>query len=719
MKPYHFMTLVLLILSSCNQNSSTPKSQFTYPETKRVKHVDNYFGTPVSDPYQWLENDQDKEQKQWVQNQKKFTAAFLSKLPFRKDIESRLTQLWNYPKIGIPSEHGQKWFVYENNGLQNQSVLYMMDDLDGNNKKIVIDPNRLSKDGTVAISGVEVSPKGNFIAYATSKAGSDWMQWHVKNLNTGDETKDLLDWVKFSGVSWLKDESGFFYSRFDKPVQGNNLISTNYYQKLYFHKLGDAQVKDRLIYQRKDHKDWGFNGEVSKDGRFLIISVSQGTDSRNRLFVKKLKDTNSPVIELIPYLVADYSYIGNRGDLLFFKTTLHAPNGRVIGININDYEKKSLQEIIPESSDVLQSVAIVNGLFSARYLHNAITRIRLFEMDGTLKSTLNLPGIGSASNLSGKEISDIAFLSFSSYTQPKSIYQYDFETNQLSIYSQPKVNFNTNDYVSKQVFYTSKDGTKVPMILSYKKGLKLDGKTPTLLYGYGGFNIAITPRFSVMNLVWMEQGGIYAVANIRGGSEYGELWHLAGSLHQKQNTFDDFIAAAEYLIGKNYTDHNHLSIYGRSNGGLLIGAVLNQRPDLFVAAIPGVGVMDMLRFQKFTIGWAWTSDYGSSENKEDFKVLYQYSPYHNIKPNLPYPATLILTADHDDRVVPYHSFKYAARLQHLNTSALPTMLRIEHNAGHGAGKPTTKKIEEARDILAFLMKYNGMVFTQPNSVSHH
>ncbi len=704
----------LILLSGCDSKdkTATPEtskvSSLQYPISVKGDVVDDYHGTKVSDPYRWLEDEQSSQQQAWIEQQRKLADDYLITIKGRKDLHRRLKQLWNYEKITIPKEYGNRWFIYKNNGLQNQSVLYSMADLDGNDLQVVIDPNKLSEDGTVALSGVSISKNGKYLAYGTSASGSDWQQWQVKDLSSGKKMDDILKWVKFSSASWTKDNKGFFYSRYDEPKTEQALSGANYFQKLYYHRLGTSQSEDKLIYQRPDHKDWGISGSVSNDGRYLIISVWQGTDSRNRLFYKDLTQENSAVVELISELEASYKFIGNKANTFYLQTNLNAAMGKVIAINLQQPNKQNWKTIVAESSNALQSSDINYGMLTLRYLKHAITQIELYDLEGKHKASVNMPGLGTASNLTGDEHSDIAFISFESYLQPTSIYQYDFENNSLKLYQQPEVKFNPKDYVSKQVFYKSKDGTQVPMIISHKKDLKINGETPTLLYGYGGFNIPMTPRFRVMTLAWMEKGGIYAVANIRGGSEYGEDWHLAGSLHQKQNTFDDFIAAAEWLIGNNYTSKEQLGIYGRSNGGLLVGAVMTQRPNLFAAALPAVGVLDMLRFHKFTIGWAWTSDYGSSDNAEDFKVLYSYSPYHNLKPATEYPATMVMTADHDDRVVPYHSFKFAARLQEYNSSGKPTIIRIEHKAGHGAGKPTSKKIEDARDIIAFLAQHTGL-----------
>ena len=705
---------LILLLSACDTENKTQtpetntQATLQYPVSAKGDVVDDYHGTQVADPYRWLEDEENPQQQKWIEQQRKVADDYLITIRGRKDLHRRLKQLWNYEKFSIPTEYGNRWFINKNNGLQNQSVLYSMADLDGNDLRVVMDPNKLSEDGTVALSGTSISKNGQFLAYGTSASGSDWQQWQVRDITSGKNTTDIIKWVKFSSASWTKDNKGFFYSRYDEPLTEQALSGTNYFQKLYYHLLGTPQVEDKLIYERPDHRDWGFSGNVSNDGHYLIISTWQGTDSRNRLFYKDLSNSNTKVVELISELEASYSFIGNKGSTLYLQTNLNAAMGKVIAIDLQNPEKDNWRTVVAESSNALQSSDINYGMLTLRYLKDAISQVEVYDLQGKHKASVKMPGLGTSSNLTGDEHSDIAFMSFGSYLQPTTIYQYDYENNSLKLYKQPKVKFNPQDYISKQIFYKSKDGTRVPMIISHKKNLKIEGKTPTLLYGYGGFNIPITPRFSVMNLAWMEKGGIYAVANIRGGSEYGEDWHQAGSLLKKQNTFDDFIAAAEWLIDNEYTSKDHLSIYGRSNGGLLVGAVMTQRPELFAAALPAVGVLDMLRFHKFTIGWAWTSDYGSSENADEFKVLYGYSPYHNLKQGTAYPATMVMTADHDDRVVPYHSFKFAARLQEYNSSDNPTIIRIEHKAGHGAGKPTSKKIEDARDIIAFLAEHTGL-----------
>lgn len=683
-----------------------------YPTTAKVDQIDEYHGVKIADPYRWLENPDTAETQAWVEAQNQVTFAYLNQIPARDKIKQRLTQLWDYEKYGIPFKEGDRYFYYKNDGLQNQSVLYTLKSLD-DEPKVLIDPNTLSEDGTVALAGISISENGKFMAYSLSISGSDWQEWKVRDIETGADLSDHLKWIKFSGASWTHDHKGFFYSRYDEPNQQTKLEDVNYYQKLFYHQLGTPQSEDILIYERPDQKEWGFNGFVTEDGNYLIISVWRGTDPKNLLFYKDLTKPDSPVIELINEFEANFSLIDNDGPLFWLETDLDAPRSRVISININHPPKSPLSqgsneggftEIIPEAVETLQGVGILNNQFVTSYLKDAKTEIKIFNLDGTFLREVALPGIGSAGGFAGKRHDTETFYSYTSFTTPNTIYRYDMVTDTSTIYRQPKVDFNPDDYETKQVFYASKDGTKIPMFITHKKGLKLDGNNPTYLYAYGGFAVSITPSFSVSLLVWMELGGVYAVANIRGGGEYGEEWHQAGTKLQKQNVFDDFIAGAEWLIENQYTSSKKITIAGGSNGGLLVGACMTQRPDLFAAALPAVGVLDMLRFHKFTIGWAWTSDYGSPEDPEEFKALYAYSPLHNLKPAIAYPATMITTADHDDRVVPAHSFKFAAALQEAHQGENPVLIRIETKAGHGAGKPTTKIIEEIADEWAFLVR---------------
>ncbi|NET85559.1 MAG: S9 family peptidase [Moorea sp. SIO1F2] len=674
-----------------------------YPKSRKSDQVDDYHGTLVADPYRWLEDPDSEETKAWVEAQNQVTFGYLSEIPTRETLKQRITKLWNYEKYSTPFKKGDRYFYFKNDGLQNQSVLYTLTSLDAE-PTLLLDPNTLSEDGTVALSGLAISKDGKLLAYGLSRSGSDWQEWQVREVETGLDLSDQIKWVKFSGASWTHDNQGFFYSRFDEPNEATKLEDLNYYQKLYYHKLGTPQSEDILIYERPDQKEWGFSGRVTEDGNYLIITVFLGTDPKNLVFYKNLQDPDSPVVELINEFDASYSFIGNDQSVFWFRTDLDAPRSRVIAIDTNHPDQAQWQEVIPQADETLEAVGLLNNQFVADYLKDAHSSIKIFDLDGSFVREVELPGIGSAGGFNGLRYDTETFYSYTSFTTPATIYRYDMVSGESTIFRQPQVDFNPDDYETKQVFYPSKDGTQVPMFITHKKGLQLDGNNPTYLYGYGGFNISITPNFSISNLVWMEMGGVYAVANLRGGGEYGEDWHQSGTKLNKQNVFDDFIAAAEWLISAQYTSPKKVAIAGGSNGGLLVGACMTQRPDLFGAALPAVGVLDMLRFHKFTIGWAWCSDYGSPDHPEEFKALYAYSPLHNLKPGTAYPPTLITTADHDDRVVPAHSFKFAAALQEAHEGEQPVLIRIETKAGHGAGKPTSKIIEEIADKWAFLLR---------------
>jgi prolyl oligopeptidase len=705
---FHAISFALMAFLFSINTFAQMNKQYTYPPTRKADQVDDYHGTKIADPYRWLENPDSAETRAWVEAQNKLTFGFLDQIPERAQLKARLTKLWNYERYGVPFKEGAKgserYFYQKNDGLQNQSVLYWAKALNEAGT-VLLDPNTLSADGTIALAGYAVSHDGRYLAYGLAASGSDWNEWKVRDIATGKDLDDHLKWVKFSGAAWTKDGSGFFYSRYDEPNEKTKLEDANYFQKLYFHRLGTPQSADTLVYERKDQKEWGFAGEVSEDGRYLLISVWQGTDPRNRFFYKDLTKPDAKVVELLPKLEAAYNFISNDGTRFFFRTDRNAARGRVIVLDVSRPNGAGdFPEVIPQAAETLESVSLVGEHFIASYLKDARTLIKTFDLQGKLVREVQLPGIGTASGFGGKRADSETFYAFTSFTTPTTIYRHDVKTGQSSIYRQPKVDFNPADYETKQVFYKSKDGTRVPMFITHKKGLRLDGQNPTLLYGYGGFNVSLTPAFSIKNLVWLEMGGIYAQPNLRGGAEYGEEWHLAGTKAQKQNVFDDFIAAAEWLIANKYTSTPKLAIHGGSNGGLLVGACMTQRPELFGAVLPAVGVMDMLRFHKFTIGWAWTSDYGSPDNAEEFPALRAYSPLHNLKLGTKYPPTLITTADHDDRVVPAHSFKFAAALQTAQGGAAPTLIRIETKAGHGAGKPTTKMIEEIADEWGFLVR---------------
>jgi prolyl oligopeptidase len=680
-----------------------------YPKTKKVDQVDDYHGTKVADPYRWLETDvrTSKDVADWVAAENKVTFDYLGTIPEREPIRKQLTTLWNYEKYSTPYKRGGRYFFSKNNGLQNQSVVYTVDKW-GDTPRVLLDPNGWSKDGTVALGGVAVSDDAKYAAYAVAEAGSDWQTIKVADVATGQQLPDELKWVKFSGISWTKDDKGFFYSRFPAVAAEKSFQSLNRNQKVYYHRLGTPQSEDAVVYYDASQPEWNHGAEVTEDGRYLIITTTQGTANRNQVHVRDLQDPYAMPVALVDKIENDYSFIGNDGPVLYFRTDLNAQKGRLIAIDLRNPARENWKEIVPESDATLQGVDYVGHRFVANYLRDAHSEIRLFDTAGKLVRTVELDGIGSAGGFGGRSDDTETFYSFSSYATPPSVYRYDVATGEKQLVFRAKVAMNPAEYEVKQVFYTSKDGTKVPMFLSYKKGLKLDGNNPTLLYGYGGFDISMTPGFSISRLTWMNMGGVYAVANLRGGGEYGEAWHEAGTKLHKQNVFDDFIAAAEYLIKNNYTKPAKLAVQGGSNGGLLIGAVETQRPDLFGATLPAVGVMDMLRFNQFTAGRYWVDDYGSSANADEFKALYAYSPYHNIKPGTKYPATLITTADTDDRVVPGHSFKYAAAIQEAQAGPAPVLIRIETRAGHGGGKPTAKQIEETTDEMAFLVKNLGM-----------
>lgn len=686
--------------------ASVMAQTFMYPKAKKVDQVDDYHGTKVADPYRWLENPDAEDSHAWIEAQNKLTFTFLDQIPERAKLKERLTKLWNYEKYSSPFKEGGRYFFSKNDGLQNQSVLYTADSLEAA-PRVLLDPNALSKDGTVALSGLAISHDGRLMAYALASAGSDWQEWKVRDVQTGKDLDDHLKWSKFSGASWTADHKGFYYSRYDEPNEKTKLEDANYFHKLYYHRVGTKQSEDVLVYERKDQKEWGFDGKVTDDGGYLIISVWRGTDPKNLVFYQDLKAKDAKVIELIKDFEAAFSFIGNDGAVFYFRTDLNAPRGRVIAIDTRKPERESWKELVPQSAETIDGdsgVNLVNNQFVVSYLKDARSQIKVFDLKGKLVREIGLPGLGTAADLRGKRKDTELFYLFTGFTSPGTVYGVDLTTGKSFVFRAPKVDFNPNDYETKQVFYTSKDGTRIPMFITHKRGLQLDGTNPTYLYGYGGFNVSLTPAFSIGNLVWMEMGGVYAQANLRGGGEYGEDWHQAGMKLKKQNVFDDFIAAAEWLIANKYTSTPKLAIGGGSNGGLLVGACITQRPDLFGAALPAVGVMDMLRFQKFTIGWAWTSDYGSSDNAEEFQALYKYSPLHNIKPGAKYPATIVTTADHDDRVVPAHSFKFAATMQEAQAGANPILIRIETQAGHGAGKPTAKIIEEIADKWGFLVK---------------
>ncbi len=687
-------------LTACNQKS---EKMIQYPTTARVDTVDVYHGVEVADPYRWLEDDNSDSTKSWVTRQNNVTNNYLAQIPFRQKIKDRLTKIWDYPKFGLPFKKGDYWYFYKNDGLQPQYVIYQMTSLNGE-PVVFLDPNTFSADGTVALGSMSFSKDGKLCTYSTSSGGSDWQEIFVMDVQTKTKMADHLKWIKFSGMSWHKD--GFYYSRYDEPKAGEELKGVNENSKVYFHKAGTAQSEDVLVYQDPEHPKYGWYMGTTEDEQFLILSGSNPLAKGNSLFYKRADDPKAPFVAIQDNFEHDIWILDNQGDELFIQTNKDAPRKRIYKMSAADPSKT--QEVIPQSTDVLSSAEMVGGKLLVSYMHDASSKAYVYNLDGSMQHEIELPGIGSISGFSGQKDSDIAFYSFTSFTYPNMAFKYDINNNKSEVFRESGIDFDINLYETKQVFYTSKDGTKIPMFIVHKKGLELNGQNPTLLYGYGGFNVSLTPSFSISNLVLLENGGVYAMPNIRGGGEYGEEWHEAGMQLNKQNVFDDFIAAAEYLIKEGYTSTEKLAIRGGSNGGLLVGACMTQRPELFKVAFPQVGVMDMLRYHKFTIGYYWIPDYGSSDEKEQFDNLIKYSPLHNIKSGVCYPATLITTADHDDRVVPAHSFKFAAELQSKQACANEALIRIESKAGHGAGKSTEKIIEEAADLWAFMFYNMGL-----------
>ncbi len=699
---------MLLILSSflmisCMQEE---KCNIKYPMAEKVDTVDVYFGHQVADPYRWLEDDNSEQTAAWVDAENEITQAYLEKIPFREALNERLTEIWNYPKYGVPFKRGGKYFYYKNDGIQNQYVLYMQDDLDAD-AEVLLDPNKLSEDGTVALASTSVSKDGKYLAYSTSSGGSDWSEIFVMEIESRNMLKDHVQWVKFSGISWKDD--GFFYSSYDAPKEGDELSGKNTFHKVYYHTLGEDQESDILIFEDKDQPLRNFYAYLTDDQKFVIVSESEST-SGNALYAAKADDVKKlKFVKIAEGFDYDYNVNDHIGDKLMIQTNYDAPKGKVVLVDFNNPAKENWTDLIPEKNEVLQSAYIVGGKIYTQYLKDASSKAFFYNMDGSFLRELELPTVGSIGGMRGKRDENVAFYGFTSFTVPSSVYKYDIKTGVSELYRKSEVDFDPEAYQAEQLFFESKDGTKVPMFLVSKKGIKLDGQNPTMLYGYGGFNISITPSFSISRAAFLEQGGVYAVVNLRGGGEYGEEWHDAGTLMQKQNVFDDFIYAAKYLIANNYTSPEKLGIIGGSNGGLLVGACMTQEPELFKVAIPIVGVMDMLRYQNFTIGWAWAADYGkSSDSEEMFKYLYGYSPLHNIKAGVNYPATMAITADHDDRVVPAHTFKFMATLQEYDGGKNPVLVRIETKAGHGAGKPTAKQIEESTDLYSFVMYNFGM-----------
>jgi prolyl oligopeptidase len=708
MKTHLLSPLVaLLLLAGCNPKPETRQndriSHLPYPNTRMDSTQDNYFGTIVKDPYRWLENDTSAGVMNWVQEENKVTMDYLSKIPFRDKIRKRLEEIWNYERYSVPFKEGNSFYFYKNNGLQNQSVLYTIGENGSENE--FFDPNKLSREGTVALGVVAFSKDGSKMGYAINRAGSDWQEIYVYDAEKHTNLSDSLQWVKFSDIAW--QGNGFYYSRFDKPSTGSAMTSQNQNQKVYFHKIGTPQSADKLIYSDPQHPLRGFGAGTTEDEHFLLIYGSEGAATGNSLYYRDLQKPGQEIKKVFDGFEYNYTVIDNIGSKLLVMTNKNAPRYQLVMVDPANPAEENWTTVIPEGKNVLQSVTRAGGKLFAIYMQDAANHLYQYDESGKLEHEVNLPAIGTVSGISGKPDAKDIFYIFTSFTFPTTVYKYEVASGKSDIWKQPSVKFNPADYETRQVFYTSKDGTKVPMFIVHKKGLKMDGNNPTYLYGYGGFDISLNPSFSVSRLILLENGGVFAMPSLRGGGEYGEEWHKAGMLEKKQNVFNDFIAAAEYLIANKYTSSEKLAIAGGSNGGLLVGATMTQRPDLMKVAFPAVGVLDMLRYHKFTIGHAWSPEYGSSDSAEQFKYLIKYSPLHNVH-DTTYPATLITTADHDDRVVPAHSFKFAATLQKHNKGDNPILIRIDHNAGHGAGKPTQKQIDEWTDIWSFFFYNMGV-----------
>lgn len=697
--------ILLAFFAACSGNKENKETaKMNYPVTRKTDTVDTYFGTKVPDPYRWLEDDKSSETGEWVKAQNKVTFDYLATIPFRDKIKDRLTKIWNFAKVSTPFKKGKRYFFYKNDGIQNQSVLYVQEGLNGT-PKLLLDPNTLATDGTASLGGLAISKDGKYLAYSINRAGSDWSEIYSMEIESGKKLADEIKWVKFSDIAWKND--GFYYSAYGAPKGGSELSNKNEFHKVFYHRIGDAQDKDVLVYEDKDHPLRNFSAAVTEDEKLLLIYGSEST-SGTSLMVKDLTQPKGEFHSVVSNFEHNYAVIHNDGNRLLVITDEGAPKYQLLEI---DFTKKpdpeNWKKIIPESEDLLEHVSLCNGKLVAQYLKDVTTRLYIYDMNGKKEKEISLPGICKVDGFDSDKDDSLAFFSYNTFTAPASVYKYNIVTDQLSVWFKPEIDFKSDDYETKQVFYTSKDGTKIPMFITHKKGIKLDGTNPCFLFGYGGFNSYYSPEFRIDRAVFLENGGVYAIPGLRGGGDYGEDWHKAGTKCKKQNVFDDFIAAAEYLIKEKYTSSEKLAIHGRSNGGLLIGAVMTQRPDLAKVAIPTVGVMDMLRYHKFTIGWAWASDYGKSDNEEEFKCLFKYSPLHNIK-EAEYPATLVTTGDHDDRVVPAHSFKFIATLQEKQKGTNPVLIRIDTNAGHGSGKPTSKQIDEFADIWSFVFYNLGM-----------
>jgi prolyl oligopeptidase len=705
-----FIFVAALSASGCvSEDDEAAMTRIVYPATAKVEHVERYHGITVADPYRWLEEDvrESERVREWVDAQNAVTFAYLAGIPGREAIEARLTELWDYERFGLPMKEGGRYYYSYNDGLMNQAVIYTQRALDAQ-AKLLIDPNAWSEDGTVALAGYYPGPDGRHVAYLVQEAGSDWNTARVLDVASGETLGDTLQWLKFTGLEWAKDGSGFYYSRYPAIDSAVQYQSLNVNQALWFHELGTPQNADELVYRNREHPEWNYSASVSDDGRFLVITVWKGTDNRYQILYQDLAAEDSRPVMLIEGFDHDYSFVGNIGSELYFRTDKAAPLGKLIAIDVASPGPDNVRQVLAEDADVLTSASLVGSRVIGQYMKDARSVVKTFDTQGNLLGEIELPGPGTAWGFGGKLDDPETFFKFESFNVPERIFRLDVTTGEKEIFREARVDFAPEDYVVEQVFFESKDGTRVPMFITHHKDVTPNGERPTMLYGYGGFNQSLTPSFSVTRLAWMEMGGVYAVANLRGGGEYGEAWHEAGTRLRKQNVFDDFIAAAEYLVGEGYTRPGRLAIFGGSNGGLLVGAVANQRPELFGAVIASAGVMDMLRFHEFTAGRYWTDDYGSAEDPEEFRALYAYSPYHNVRPGTEYPAILVTTADTDDRVVPAHSFKYAAALQAAQAGAAPVLIRIETRAGHGAGTPTAKLIESYADNWAFLVENLGM-----------
>lgn len=700
-----------LLSTNFSPAHAADKQPLEYPKAATVDQTDDYFGTKVADPYRWMEQVDSPEVKSWVTEENQLTHGYLGAIRGREKMHARLMALNDFERFSPPVSHGGRYFYTHNSGLQNQNVVFWQQGLHGE-PQVLLDPNTLLKDGTVALSGLSITDDGRLAAYSLAEAGSDWVKWRVRDVSTGHDLPDVIEWSKFSGAAWLKDGSGFFYEGYDPPKdeagRAAALKTVNYYQKVYFHKLGTAQSEDKVVFDRPEDKELNVGADVTEDGRYLLLTAVKGTSPNNQLYVKDLASASAAPMAIVPKADAVYNTLATDGKTLWVHTTLDAPNGKIIAIDLDHPARAQWKTVVPETKNTVESASMVKDTLIVNYLADAQSLVELRGRDGKLIQRLELPAIGTAIGFHGRRTDDETFFQFSNFTTPGTIYRLDMKTRQTSLYKAPKLTFDPAQFVTKQVFYTSKDGTRVPMFITSKKGVKLDGNNPTLLYAYGGFNISLQPEFHAAHLLWLEMGGVYAQPSLRGGGEYGESWHHAGTRHQKQNVFDDFYAAAEWLIANKYTSTPRLAIQGASNGGLLMGASETQRPELFGAVLAGVGVMDMLRFDKFTIGWAWKDDYGApSESAEDFQAIYKYSPLHNVRQGVAYPPTLITTADHDDRVFPAHSFKYAATMQQAireNPAAGPVLIRIETRAGHGGGMPLSKRVDLDVDQYLFLTK---------------